>query len=168
MEWSFCIDLAVLSDAPSSITAAEKLKYVGPGPKTTALFHTGAHWVIGSVVSDTAANGDMYDVATSPHEMLLFSAHHANIDRSAMTWQRAAAAANANLVATSWGYPATAAQYPTAKPGCLLGDVINARGAFARLFMPQHRPANATGYTHRELLYHTRPGASPYVYDSML
>lgn len=34
-----------------------------------------------------AAQGDIFDVATSPNEMLLFATHHANIDRSAMIWQ---------------------------------------------------------------------------------
>ena len=166
MEWSYCIDLAIL---PPDMAAAAKLKYVGPGPKTTPLFHVGAHWAVGSVGSvDTDANGDMFDVATSPHEMLLFFSHHANLDRSLMTWQAAAAAATPSLVASSRGYPATAKQYPSAKPGCLLNDVINARGAYPRLFLPQRRPANATGYTHRELLQLTRPGAGPYVYDSMI
>jgi hypothetical protein len=113
-----------------------------------------------------AAKGDLYDVTTSPNELLLFSLHHANLDRSALTWQRNAARANTSMVAASWGYPATLQEYSTAAPGCLLNDVINALAPFKTLF--PRKPANAAGFSHKELLWYTRPGVSPYIYDTML
>ena len=45
-----------------------------------------------------AAFGDMMDVATSPNKLLLFAAHHANIDRSNMIWMARAAKADKTCV----------------------------------------------------------------------
>lgn len=103
---------------------------------------------------------------TSPNELLLFPLHHADVDRSALTWQYAAAARDPAMVAGSWGYPA--ADTPTVKPrpGCYRGDVINSVAPFKRLFRTP--PRSDVGYTHAEVLAHTAPGRSPYLYDSML
>lgn len=83
-----------------------------------------------------------------------------------MIWQARAAAANASMVPASWGFPATSAEWPTAPPGTLLDDVLNAAAPFTGLFATP--PANATGYTHREVLALTIPGDnSPYTYDNL-
>ena len=67
---------------------------------------------------------------------------------------------------------------PAWLPGSTLDDVVNAGFPFTRLFDCTHDEVDATGttirctgepggYTHREILYWTSPGRSPYVYDSM-
>lgn len=108
----------------------------------------------------------MYDVTTSPNELLLFPLHHANVDRSALTWQHAAAAARPSLVAASWGYPTAATPTVVVNPGCRLHDVINSVAGFTRLF--DTPPKNGSGYTHAEVLALTAPGKSPYLYDSQV
>lgn len=78
----------------------------------------------------------------------------------------AATKADPTLPYKFFGYPATTAEWSTAFAGTLRNDVVSSNAPFKNLFsMP---PANPKGYTHGEVLFHTRPGASPYVYDSML
>lgn len=169
-----CVDLA--SSVKSDLTPEEQEKYSGAQAQSTELLHPGIHWTVGSLGSaggweaEDKEEGDFFDVATSPNELLLFSAHHANVDRSALIWQARAAAADPAAVAASWGFPATSDEWPTAPDGCLLPDVINAAAPFTTLF--DTPPANATGYTHAELLALTVPaqlpgGTSPYTYDNL-
>ncbi len=65
-----------------------------------------------------------------------------------------------------WHYPASKAQYSTANNGTLLNDILCSNAPFKTIFLSP--PATPLGYTHKEVLYYTRPGASPYIYDSML
>ena len=65
-----------------------------------------------------------------------------------------------------WKYPTSKAEYSTANNGTLLNDILCSNAPFKTIFSAP--PASPKGYTHREVLYHTRPGASPYLYDSML
>ncbi|KAL4430833.1 hypothetical protein ABPG75_006089 [Micractinium tetrahymenae] len=164
MEWSMCIDITVVMPAPKSV---DKNKYIGPQAGTTAMLHAGKHMTTGSLAAaPSKAIGDMFDVSTSPNEVLLFPIHHANLDRSAMMWQAAASKADPAMPFKYWGYPASKADWSTASSGTLLNDVLCSNAPFKSLFSSP--PANPAGYTHRELLFHTRPGASPYTYDSML
>jgi hypothetical protein len=110
--------------------------------------------------------GDIFDVATSPNEPLLFWTHHANIDRNAMTWQARAAKENSSMADAHWLYPASTDDYPTAVEGCLLDDVVNLYAPFPTIF--DTPPADPTGYTHKEVLEMTAPGNSPYVYDTLI
>lgn len=107
-------------------------------------------------------------MATSPNDALLFATHHANLDRSLMTWQRAAAAADPTAAAASWGYPASTADYPGAVQGTLLRDVLTSALPFqAPLF--GRAPRRSGGYTHEEVIKLTVPGRnSPYTYDTLL
>jgi hypothetical protein len=74
--WSYCLDITTVPP--------ELLKqYMPPG---AAMLHPGVHWAVGSLSVD-GLMGDMFDVATSPNEVLLFFSHHANIDRNNMIWQ---------------------------------------------------------------------------------
>jgi hypothetical protein len=107
-------------------------------------------------------------VATSPNDALIFAAHHANLDRSLMTWQAAAAAARPAAAAGSWGYPASRGDYPAAVRGTLLRDVLTSAYPFqAPLFA--RAPRRRGGYTHEEVIQLTVPGvSSPYTYDTLV
>ncbi|KAL4429046.1 hypothetical protein ABPG77_006085 [Micractinium sp. CCAP 211/92] len=175
MEWNFCLDVTVLNTAPDSV---DKSRYLGPQAGTTALLHAAPHWTTGGPTwppadvdsappaARRAAIGDMFDVSTSPNEPLLFPLHHANLDRSAMMWQAAATKLDPSMPSKYWHYPASKAQYSTANNGTLLNDILCSNAPFKTIFLSP--PANPLGYTHKEVLYYTRPGASPYIYDSML
>lgn len=163
MEWNFCCDITVLGTAPDSV---DKSKYLGPEVGTTALLHAAPHWTTGGVGVINNTIGDMFDVSTSPNEPLLFPLHHANLDRSAMMWQAAATKLDPSMPFKYWHYPASKAQYSTANSGVLLNDILCSNAPFKNIFSTP--PASPKGYTHREVLFYTRPGASPYIYDSML
>lgn len=174
MEWTLCVDLANI--ARSGLPPEEQAKFSGAEASSTELLHPGMHLVVGSVAAGTAPDaptrkdGDFFDVAFSPNELLLFSSHHANLDRSAMIWQARAAAANASMVDASWRFPASPEEWPSAPAGCLLDDVLNAAAPFTSLF--DTPPADAAGYTHREVLALTVPaqlpgGNAPYTYDNL-
>lgn len=71
------------------------------------------------------------------------------------------------MEAAYWQYPATTAQYSTAVPGCLLGDVVSSNAGFKTLFKTP--PQNATGYTHMEVISLASPlnPKTPYTYDTL-
>ncbi|WIA14551.1 hypothetical protein OEZ85_003068 [Tetradesmus obliquus] len=156
--WSYCLDITTVPP--------ELLKqYMPPG---AAMLHPGIHWAVGSL-SDEGHMGDMFDVATSPNEVLVFFSHHANIDRNNMIWQ--ANLARRNPAAASrqamYGYPASSSEYPYDNPGCYLNDVVNANFKFTDIFGPS--AVKPSGFTHYDVLWGTRPGvSSPYTYDSMV
>jgi hypothetical protein len=74
--WGYCLDITTV---PPELLQ----QYMPPG---AALLHPGVHWAVGSLSAE-GDMGDMFDVATSPNEVLLFFSHHANIDRNNMIWQ---------------------------------------------------------------------------------
>lgn len=49
--------------------------------------------------------GDMFSGTTSPNDASVFTGHHANVDRSHMTWMMNTYD-NKDLVENFWGYPA--------------------------------------------------------------
>jgi hypothetical protein len=73
--WSYCADLTTVPQEMLS-------QYFSLG----AFMHAATHWIVGSI-SEAGVQGDMTDVATSPNEVLMFFAHHANLDRNNMMWQ---------------------------------------------------------------------------------
>jgi len=125
------------------------------------------HWIVGGIADDNSTMGDMTDVATSPSEALMFMMHHANIDRSAMHWQRAALRRNATMSDTDvlWDFPKSLEEYPPPYgwEGCFVNDTINSAAPFMGLF--NDVPGAAT---HGDVIVHTGPGNDIYTYDSLV
>lgn len=150
---------------PNPYSDDDIAKYLGEAANGTGLFHPGVHWGIGSIGANTSTMGDLFDVTTSPNDILFFITHHNNIDRSSTIWQHNAVKMNASVVSDYWGYPVSNETFALVD-GCFLNDVINANAPFAEIF--DTPPENSTGYTHQELLKYTSPGVSPYTFDTMV
>ena len=99
--------------------------------------------------------GDFADAWTSPNDPIFF-AHHANVDRSLMAWQR-----RHNGSAPTYGFPAE--RLPLLPPGHALDDVIAPSDPFVvgDLFAGQ----GSALLTNRELLRLTDASTTPYTYD---
>jgi len=55
-------------------------------------------------------------------------------------------------------------------PGTILNDVVNSGFPFKNLFTcdrPQDCDGGCDGYTHKDILYYTAPGRTPYTYDTL-
>ncbi|KXZ52931.1 hypothetical protein GPECTOR_8g307 [Gonium pectorale] len=161
-QWNYCADLSTVPTAPNPMEALGFANQFGISP----LMHASAHFATGGFLDSIMDGGDLSDTSTSPNDILLFMAQHANIDRNVLMWQANLQASDPKVAdkGVMWGYPATKAQYPTIVEGCLLHDPINSAAKFTEL-IPGRSKAN--GYTHFDVLDLTRPDNIPYTYDNV-
>jgi len=98
------------------------------------------------------AAGDFWDGLSSPNEPLFFS-HHANVDRSFMTWQLRVASNDSTALPFS-GFPKSGYC-----PGHNLHDTISSSFPFfaSELFYHHPGPFTETPLTHAEVLRRTQP-----------
>jgi hypothetical protein len=108
----------------------------------------------------TPTYGDFADAWTSPNDPIFF-AHHANVDRALMRWQR-----RHSTHAPTYGFPTSRGPLPY---GHALDDVLAPADPFtaASLFGARSGLAPAALLTNADVLRLTEPTVTPYTYDAL-
>lgn len=166
-DWQWCIDMGGFESSLANTPGVDKAIL-----KTCShLVHPAPHFLVGGFRSD-GTPGDFNDITTAPNEVLLFMLHHANLDRSHMIWQKAVMKVNPSVANQDvlWYYPSDRSLFVDMDSpfvdGCYLHDTIASAMPFTDIF-PGQSSENPDGFTHADVLWHTRPGSSSYVYDNM-
>lgn len=139
-------------------------------------------FIVGGVSPTDNLAGDIMDVTTSPQDVAVFMVRvvatialntvlttatqvfHASVDLNNMLWQTNALQEDASVADQYWGFPTTGDANSDVPPGCYLDDIVSSNFPFTQDIFNGKPPKNPKGYTHREILEHSKPGVAPYTY----